>query len=80
MIPSSNWPSRSRRGCGAVSGRAWRSTRRCPERADDIRELFPALVEMEQLKPGVPVAAGALEQPAARKARPLARDPHIPSG
>ena len=24
---------------------------RCPERADDIRELFPALVEMEQLKP-----------------------------
>ena len=26
---------------------------RCPDRADDIRELFPALVEMEQLKPGV---------------------------
>ena len=25
---------------------------RCPERADEIRELFPAMVEMEQLKPG----------------------------
>ncbi len=36
---------------------------RCPERADDIRELFPALVEMEQLKPGVQVATGAPELP-----------------
>src|SRR6266550_4424920 len=31
---------------------------RCPERADEIRELFPALVEMEQLKPAVAVATG----------------------
>ena len=47
---------------------------RCPERADDIRELFPALVEMEQLKPDVQAAAGAPEQPAAEiapAARPL---------
>jgi eukaryotic-like serine/threonine-protein kinase len=37
----------------------------CPERADDIRELFPALVEMEQLKPGVRVMTSTPEQPAA---------------
>ncbi len=37
---------------------------RCPERADDIRELFPALVELEQLKPDVKAAAGAREQQA----------------
>src|SRR5262245_5876373 len=49
---------------------------RCPERADEIRELFPALVEMEQLKPGVEAATGALEppgprpEPAARPASP----------
>jgi hypothetical protein len=34
---------------------------RCPERADDIRELFPALVEMEQVKPGATVDRGACE-------------------
>jgi eukaryotic-like serine/threonine-protein kinase len=38
---------------------------RCPERADDIRELFPALVEMEQLKPGVQVMTSTPEQPEA---------------
>ena len=38
---------------------------RCPERADDIRELFPALVELEQLKPGVLVMTSTPEQPAA---------------
>ncbi len=36
---------------------------RCPERADDIRELFPALVEMEQLKPMVEAVAGLVDQP-----------------
>ena len=36
---------------------------RCPERADDIRELFPALVEMEQLKPLVEAIAGLVDQP-----------------
>jgi serine/threonine protein kinase len=41
-------------------------TARCPERADEIRDLFPALVEMEQLKPAVEPATGALEQPSPR--------------
>ena len=45
---------------------------RCPERADEIRELFPALVEMEQLKPAVEAATGALERPSTRP-RPAAR-------
>ena len=36
---------------------------RCPERADDIRELFPALVEMEQLKPLAEEIAGLVDQP-----------------
>jgi serine/threonine protein kinase/WD40 repeat protein len=33
---------------------------RCPEHADEIREVFPALVIMEQLKPAAPDATGAL--------------------
>jgi serine/threonine protein kinase/WD40 repeat protein/tetratricopeptide (TPR) repeat protein len=36
---------------------------RCPERADEIRELFPALVEMEQLKPAVEAATGPVARP-----------------
>ncbi len=51
---------------------------RCPERADDIRELFPALVEMEQLKPGVQAITSTPEQPAAEiapNARPLPAHP-----
>src|SRR6516165_10093415 len=36
---------------------------RCPERADEIRELFPALVEMEQLKPVVEAATGPVARP-----------------
>ncbi len=39
---------------------------RCPERADEIRELFPALIEMEQLKPAVAVETGPPERPSAR--------------
>ncbi|HEX4619940.1 MAG TPA: hypothetical protein VH208_00105, partial [Myxococcaceae bacterium] len=39
---------------------------RCPERASEIRELFPALVEMEQLKPVVAAATGPLELPSPR--------------
>src|SRR6516165_10801359 len=39
---------------------------RCPERADEIRELFPAMIEMEQLKPAVEVATGTLERPPTR--------------
>jgi serine/threonine protein kinase/WD40 repeat protein/Tfp pilus assembly protein PilF len=35
---------------------------RCPERADEIHELFPALVEMEQLKPAVEAATGLWER------------------
>ena len=37
---------------------------RCPERADEIRELFPAVVESEPLKPAVEAATGSLERPA----------------
>ncbi|MGC8638523.1 MAG: protein kinase domain-containing protein [Isosphaeraceae bacterium] len=36
---------------------------RCPERADDIRELFPALVEMEQFKPLSQAVGGHPDQP-----------------
>jgi serine/threonine protein kinase/WD40 repeat protein len=39
---------------------------RCPERAGEIRELFRALVEMEQLKPGVEAATGPVEQASPR--------------
>src|SRR5262245_62167859 len=39
---------------------------RCPERADEIRELFPALVEMEQLKPAVEAATGPVARPSPR--------------
>jgi serine/threonine protein kinase len=39
---------------------------RCPERVDEIRELFPALVEMEQLKPAVEAATGPVERPSPR--------------
>ena len=38
---------------------------RCPERADDIRDLFPALVALEQLRPDVQVMTSTPEQPAA---------------
>jgi serine/threonine protein kinase/WD40 repeat protein len=39
---------------------------RCPERSDEIRELFPALVEMEQLKPSDKVATGPVARPTPR--------------
>jgi serine/threonine protein kinase/WD40 repeat protein len=39
---------------------------RCPERAAEIRELFPALVELELLKPAVEAATGSLERPSPR--------------
>src|SRR5262249_46850960 len=39
---------------------------RCPERADEIRELFPALVEMEQLKPAVEAVTGPLKRLSSR--------------
>ncbi|HEV3120937.1 MAG TPA: serine/threonine-protein kinase, partial [Isosphaeraceae bacterium] len=48
---------------------------RCPERADDIRKLFAAPVEMDELKPGDQAATGALEQPADEK-RSAARTQH----
>ena len=41
---------------------------RCPDRADEIRELFPALIEMEQLKPAVAVETGPHDRPSARPA------------
>src|SRR4051794_15515749 len=39
---------------------------RCPNRASEIRELFPALIEIEQLKPAVAVAPGPLDRPSPR--------------
>src|ERR1700722_8406107 len=51
---------------------------RCPQRADEIRELFPALVEMEQPKPAVKVATGPVERPSPRPefaARPATTHP-----
>ncbi len=51
---------------------------RCPERADDIRELFPALFEMEQLKPLAEAVAGVGEQsptPAAAHSGPVSPHP-----
>jgi serine/threonine protein kinase len=35
----------------------------CPERADEIRERFPAVVESEPLKPAVEAATGSLDRP-----------------
>jgi hypothetical protein len=46
---------------------------RCPERADEIRALFPALIEMERLKPAVAAATGSLDRPAASVASLVAR-------
>src|SRR6516162_5954372 len=37
--------------------------RRHPELAEQIRELFPALVMMEDVRPGPPTAAGAAAAP-----------------
>ncbi len=39
---------------------------RCPERASEMRELFPPLVEMEQLKPADEVAMGPVSAAAPR--------------
>src|SRR5262249_17815309 len=39
---------------------------RCPEHADEIRELFPALLVMEQLKPAPADATGAFDSQPAR--------------
>src|SRR5207302_7029849 len=49
---------------------------RCPERADEIRELFPALVEMELLKPAGAVATGLVERASPRPG--LAASPAVP--
>jgi serine/threonine protein kinase/WD40 repeat protein/tetratricopeptide (TPR) repeat protein len=50
---------------------------RCPDRADEIRELFPAMIEMEQLKPAVDVATGSLVRPTTRPdSAPLSAAPH----
>jgi serine/threonine protein kinase len=43
---------------------------RCPDRAGEIRELFPALVEMEQLKPETADQTGAFN-PTAEPSDPL---------
>jgi serine/threonine protein kinase/WD40 repeat protein len=43
---------------------------RCPEHADEIRELFPALLVMEQFKPAPADATGAFDpQPASAEGR-----------
>jgi serine/threonine protein kinase/WD40 repeat protein/tetratricopeptide (TPR) repeat protein len=49
---------------------------RCPERADEIRELFPALVEMEQLKPADEAATGSLGRRAPRPESAARPAPH----
>src|SRR5438477_5991699 len=49
---------------------------RCPERADEIRDLFPAIIEMEQLKPAVEVAIGPPERPSTRPCPASAPAPH----
>jgi hypothetical protein len=43
---------------------------RCPERAEEIRELFPAMIELEQLKPDVEAAPAPAGRPTARPAPP----------
>ena len=53
----------------------------CPERADEIRELFPALVEMEQLKPAVAERHRPVERPPRPSpSRPAGPRRRIPSG
>jgi hypothetical protein len=52
--------------------------KRCPERADEIRELFPAMIEMEQLKPAVDVDTGSVERPATRPESPPRPEPSHP--
>ena len=49
---------------------------RCPERADEIRELFPALVEMEQLKPADAAATGSLDRPSPQPEPAIRPAPH----
>src|SRR5262249_33061144 len=50
---------------------------RCPERADEIRELFPAMIEIEWLKPAVAKETGPPERPSARpESTPRPRPPH----
>ncbi len=51
---------------------------RCPERADDIRELFPALLELEQLKPLAEAVANLVDQSPTPAASPAAPDSHHP--
>src|SRR5262245_32936825 len=47
-------------------------TQRCPEHADTIRKVFPALVKMEQLKPAAGESQGA-GAPAGGAGMPLDR-------
>jgi serine/threonine protein kinase len=49
---------------------------RCPERADEIRKLFPAMIEMEQLKPADEVATGAVKPPVLPEPATLSTAPH----
>src|SRR6516165_8365235 len=49
---------------------------RCPERADEIRELFPALVEMDQLKPADAAATGSLDRPSPQPEPAIRPAPH----
>jgi serine/threonine protein kinase len=51
-------------------------TARCPERAEEIREVFPAVLEMEQLKSAVEAATG----PPGRPSHPpeLPKRPELP--
>jgi serine/threonine protein kinase/WD40 repeat protein len=51
---------------------------RCPERADDIRELFPALVEMEQLRPSNEAVAGLRDEPSSASVPPDISPAHHP--
>jgi serine/threonine protein kinase/WD40 repeat protein len=51
---------------------------RCPERAGEIRELFPAVIEMEQLKPDVAAGTSSPEQPTTRPESPARPEPPHP--
>jgi serine/threonine protein kinase/WD40 repeat protein/tetratricopeptide (TPR) repeat protein len=51
---------------------------RCPDRASEIRELFPALVVMEQFKPADEVATGPVELASPRPDVPASPAPPHP--
>ncbi len=88
-IPSSCWPRNSSSGSGGASDPSLAEyTSSYPELADEIRDLFPALVMMERLKPageeltrsrGGPARAARSDE-IGRADRAAGRLPHPPRG